>query len=1011
MNYDFYESLSVEAQQLINKIKLFVSANTFLKVTNQQSYIKFSYQLNDPSIFYIGKNNDDEIYIKFRELPKVSKKYPGDKVYLLNNIEKVLLYLKEEFGNQKIYQKNVVKSEPILNVPDEKPSTKFITKKITEKEIDIKFEQVFGFALESNPNLHHSEDYPISFWIKNESNPLLKVTKSSVNAVLFNIHFNYPDKLKFGINNPIEVKIDSISQNIEEIVFNYFENFNENLKSNKSIMVDLPELKKEDSEIDFENLANSDLMINKRMLNPRKIYLSSKFKKTMKNIGKEDLKKVYRVLEELENGPVGKEFLFFLKSYQINKIFDFYKIRIDEKKRLVFQYFHSHGYAGMKVFDFIADHEFEYLKDMDIDSLTFTLWSSFKNENIYKIPLLNDKQKLIVNSDEYPSFVFGAAGSGKTSISLEKYLTIYNQLSEQKNNIVSKNELVYLTFNPKMALDMENQIRFFYSNPNVMTVDDFFIDILGDSNIKVQKFEDFESWFEKYYLKAFDSKSKSIAFQIDPTNPAIFAYTYYRGVFKGSLGNNFERSVNEKHLSKDKFTQYLQSENINIDLINALWLVFTEYEKHNLSNNHLHDNDLAFEVLNKLKFNQVLFDCIIIDETQDLTQLQLYTLLKITKDMKIFFYGDSNQTINPTIFSIGKLNQIIYKISEGKLIIDKPYILNRTYRASKGLVEYTNHLVDLRKKWIAAQGEEIDYHHEAFDEDGEIRWATRVHHPELIEFAIEKTLNNPNAIILVPNHKVKEYLLDKNKISEMNQNRIYTIYEAKGLEWESVVLYKFVGTEINKFIEMNQGKAEKSTFHRMVFNKYYVACTRARRTSIIIEEKSDAEKIDSLFDSIHEVKEKKILENYFNNDNSAEAWFNEALNLFNQFEYRKARLSYEKAVDFDSDKVFELIEICNELEKASKDLNHLLSQEMIIKLKERKELDHLINYYRQKGLKDHIKLVQIYKGDQLDKEEIIKIIRNVELDSKDIEILKENLFVKELFQKEEDLKIKIRSVI
>lgn len=1016
---DFYQILSKENQQLVNKIQLFVAANTFLKVSHQQSFIKFSYDLNDSSVFYISKSNDDALYIKFREKPTNLKNFPGDKVFLYNAIEKVLVYIKDEFGlneGKKLKQppnpnQNKNKHEEQENLSKDLASK--VSKVKSDKEIEKKFEEIFAFILESFEDLYHSEDFPILFWFEKEDIPILRIDKNPKdNSIYFNIEFLNPYSKKLPLHKQISINSEVDTQNLIQILFDHIENnhkiMNLGLASNGDTGINNND--SYDPNEDFSDLENTDLLINKKILKPRKIYLSSKFKKSIASENVETVNRVYQILEEVENGPIGREFLKFIKSYKINKIYDFYKIRVNDVKRIVFQYFHYQGYSGMKIVDFISDHKFDYLREINLEKMTFTLWTSGKNEWATKIPFLNSLQQQIVINKDYPSIVFGAAGSGKTSISLEKYLFIHNYLTEQSKNI-SKSDLIYLTFNPKMAIDIGNQIRLFFTNPFVMTVDELFIELLGYSNLRIQNYEDFETWFDNNYSKAFDQKNKAIASTIDTSSPAILAYTYYRGVFKGSLGLDFEKVWSEKHLSKDVFTEYLVSENLNMETINALWSVFVEYERYISLKNLKHDNDLAFEVLNKLHLIKERFESIIIDETQDLTQLQIFTLVKLSKDMRIYFYGDSNQTINPTIFSLGKLNQIIFKISNGVLKIDNPYILRKTYRASRGLVEYTNHLVDLRKKWIAYQGEEIDYHHEAFGEDGEIRWATRVHQKDLIEYIIEKTLNNPNSIILVPNHKIKKFLLELKDIKDTNQNRIYTIYEAKGLEWDSVILYKFVGSEISKFIEMDEGKGEKSTFHRMIFNKYYVACTRARRTTIIIEDKDNAERLESLFDSIHEVKDKSLVDNYFNNDISPEAWFKEAINLFAQFEYKKARLSYEKSIDYDSDRVFGLIEICNELEKATTEHSYELNKEIILKLKEKNEHDHLLNYYQQKGQRQNIKLMQMYKGEQLEKEEVLDILREVDLDSIDEELLMKSPFVNELFQKEEELKKEIRSVI
>ena len=52
MNKGFFLKLSAQEQQFVNKIILFVNANTKLKVDIQENFIKFGFSLDDPSVFY-----------------------------------------------------------------------------------------------------------------------------------------------------------------------------------------------------------------------------------------------------------------------------------------------------------------------------------------------------------------------------------------------------------------------------------------------------------------------------------------------------------------------------------------------------------------------------------------------------------------------------------------------------------------------------------------------------------------------------------------------------------------------------------------------------------------------------------------------------------------------------------------------------------------------------------------------------------------------------------------------
>lgn len=959
-------------------------------------------------MFYFSRNGYNEVFIKFREQVENINSFPGEKVTIKQDFSKVFNYIEEAYGASRDNNLDDEIKEPLVS--NENP---IIENTITQKNIgnlNFKFLEItstlvdlFNLVLkQENENLFYLfNSYENKSYLQiekvNDGNiPIIKIT-------CLDPHNLSIKKTFFEIDERTEINL------IQQQLYDYIENSlgnNETLVKN-DINLNHP-TSISNSDIDEFNIVDSN--ISDFIVYHRKIYISNKFKKSIEKIQNQDRIRIFKILEEIEKAPKAPEFLNFIKKYNINKVHGFYKIRVDEAQRIAFTYFHQDGYSALKIIDFISDHEFDYLKEINLQNLTFHLWSSYNSEVSIKIPLLSDYQKGIVHDYNYPSIIFGAAGSGKTSISLEKYLSIQFELL-QNNISTSHNHLLYLTFNSRMAEDIANQIRLFYPQANSMTIDEFFIDLIGDKTIKVQTYEDFSAWFDKTFVNAYDYKNRKIASSIDSENPSNLAYTYYRGVFKGSFGENFNRNIQSPNLDKKKLLDYLESEGISNETMESLWEVFIQYETYLRLNNLKHDNDIAFQLLNNIKEYEGKYLNLIIDETQDLTQVQIYVLLRLSKNYKIYFFGDSNQTINPTLFSLGMLNSTIYNLTNGKLGNINNHTLRKTYRSSKGLIEYTNKLVDLRKEWIASQGEEFDYYHETNEQDNDTRWAARVHNKNMIEKLIKKTLNNPNAIVLVPNNKVKTDLLNLFQMKDDFQNRIYNIFEAKGLEWESVLLYKFVGSEIPKFMDMIEGRASQSTIHRMIFNKYYVACTRARKTTLILEDFIHEGIKEKLFGSIHEITEEDILDAYFNNDNSPEAWIKEGNALFSQYEYRKAKISFEKAKALNENSVDEQIYICSNLDKFKQDKNFELSTDFIELLKEKRYFNHLINYYQYKNMRNYVKLIKSYQGELIPDQELKSLLLEINLDSKDEEFIRNTNLMKVIEKEEETNKKSILEVL
>lgn len=1009
---EFYLTLNFKEKKTVDEIISFVEQNTYLVHEKRFNYIKFSHDEDVPSVFYLNRNSYQEIIIKFREKVEGLSSFPGEKIPITQDLTQVFQYIREAYGYTTEAQRYIQKTTEVNLPPTSQAPIPQPLPPISHIDYNIvaSLEDTIKFLLDLFEGMFSKTENNEIFLIHKEDNKkLIRIVRyDEALPPYYQIECLDPYLIQ-SKKMVFEIDTKTNKEKILEFLMGYLDSSIQAFVSpNNSTPSTSPVT--DGLLAALNGITKTDGKIKTNLVHYRFIYLSNKFKKSMERELPKEQQKIYDILEEIEKAPKDKGFTPYLRKFNVNKIGEFFKLRVDDVKRIVFLYDHENGHSVVKMVDFIFDHKFEYLSEIRLESLIYTLWTSKSPAVSNKIPLLNSQQKAIVKNAGTPSIIFGAAGSGKTSISLEKYLSIYMDLL-YLNIPIEKEAVLYLTFNSKMAEDIAAQIRLFYPHAFSYTIDEFFADLLGLPDKRVQRFEDFEAWFNRTFFHAFDAKNRKIAQVIDENNPASVAYTYYRGVFKGSLGENFERANEQKYLTKKQLFNYLESEGFFNETMEALWQVFVQYEAYVEDQGLIHDNDLAFLLLKHLEPHRGKFQHIIVDETQDLTQIQLYVLFQLSKQFKIYFFGDTNQTINPTLFSLGMLNSTFYRLTRGQLGSITPQILTKTYRSSKGLIEYTNLLVDLRRKWIASQGEEHDYYHEVADLDVDTRWAARIHQPLMIEKLIEKTLDNPNAIVLVPHHKIKQELLDKFNITDATQNRIYTIFEAKGLEWETVLLYRFIGSELPKFKDMVEGKASRSTIHRMVFNKYYVACTRARKTSLILDDFDYLPLKETLFQSIHEIQEEGLLVGYLNNDITPEAWLKEAKTLFEQYEYRKAHISFERAKSVDEVLMNEWIDLCGHLEKTKNDVQHSLPSEIVMLLKKKKYFNHLSYYYASRNQRVYGKLIMLYQGETFAQEELKSLFYEIDLDEIDLELLKNSSFIKQLDEEEEKSMKKIKEVL
>jgi DNA helicase-2/ATP-dependent DNA helicase PcrA len=199
---------------------------------------------------------------------------------------------------------------------------------------------------------------------------------------------------------------------------------------------------------------------------------------------------------------------------------------------------------------------------------------------------------------------------------------------------------------------------------------------------------------------------------------------------------------------------------------------------------------------------------VVIDEAQDYNKLQYIIISKIFKKANFTILGDINQTINP-YYKYSNLN-VLEDIFKGNYIE-----LNKSYRSSTEIIEYTNNLLNLQN--ISA-----------------IR--KKDNNPILIKNKyslnddIKILLNKYKSIAVITKDEFdSEYVYDLlkkefeitliNNKSETFSKKLVVIpsYMAKGLEFDSVIIFGK-----NKYKEDEK-------------NLLYVACTRAQHELIVYE--------------------------------------------------------------------------------------------------------------------------------------------------------------------------------
>ncbi|MDD5985628.1 MAG: UvrD-helicase domain-containing protein, partial [Turicibacter sp.] len=161
------------------------------------------------------------------------------------------------------------------------------------------------------------------------------------------------------------------------------------------------------------------------------------------------------------------------------------------------------------------------------------------------------------------------------------------------------------------------------------------------------------------------------------------------------------------------------------------------------------ENDMARQFLNRLMNQKVpLFDFVIADEIQDLTEIQIYCLIRLARNRNnLLFSGDINQTIRPTYFHTGRIESIL-KTSNTHLGFIKHQLV-KNYRSTKEVVDLANQVVNLRIQRLGLN-KKNDYHEIPIrGEQHPIYYFDAKHPLEMVKL-IETGLNRHYVAIVVP---------------------------------------------------------------------------------------------------------------------------------------------------------------------------------------------------------------------------------------------------------------------
>ena len=525
------------------------------------------------------------------------------------------------------------------------------------------------------------------------------------------------------------------------------------------------------------------------------------------------------------------------RSAQVKKLVNlnhgkFYRAKLDVANRLLFTMVRHGDEICALILEVITGHNYDksrFLKGAFIDESKIAdidvteaikeatrlryLHPEHTAIHLLDKPISFDDTQESVYRQKPPMIIVGSAGSGKTALMLEKLKH-------------AEGEVLYVTHSVYLA---QNARNIYYSNgfehhgqeAHFLSYREFVESIRVPSG-REATWRVFLTWF----LRIQNSFKGVDAHQ---------AFEEIRGVITAG-----ERGI----LSREEYRLLGVRQSIFPEKQrDKLYDLFEKYRRWLVDDELFDLNLVAHEWAATPRY-----DFVVIDEVQDLTIAQLSLVLKTLKMPGHFLLcGDSNQIVHPNFFSWSQVKTLFW--NDPKLAGRQQLsVLTANFRNGTEATRISNQLLKIKHQRFGSIDRESNFLVKAVGgEPGQVHLMTD---KEAVKRDLDKkTRQSTRFAVLV--------MRDEDKLEARKffaTPLLFSIHEAKGLEYENIVLFKFVSGNRAEFNEIVDGvfrddlsvdtleynrakdKNDKSLeVYKFFVNAIYVALTRAIKNIYIIE--------------------------------------------------------------------------------------------------------------------------------------------------------------------------------
>ena len=515
----------------------------------------------------------------------------------------------------------------------------------------------------------------------------------------------------------------------------------------------------------------------------------------------------------------------------------FYRAKLDYADRLLFSTVRFQGEVYALMLEVIEQHAYDksrFLRGAQIDDDKIPAAEAAEAiESAEPVRYLHPERQLVHWLDKVISFddaqhavfllpapliIVGSAGSGKTALTLEKMKQ-------------AQGEVLYVTHSAYLAqaardlyyahgFEREGQEATFLSYRE-------FLESIRVPSGREASWRDFSAWFARMrqQFKGIDAHQ---------------AFEEIRGVLAADAAGVLTRG--QYHALGTRQSIFAASER------EPLYDLFEKYRAWLLEARLFDLNLVAHEWL---QHAQARYDFVVVDEVQDLTVVQLALVLRsLKKPGQFLLCGDSNQIVHPNFFSWSKVKTLFWRDPE---LAERQQlqVLRANFRNATHVTRVANALLKIKHRRFGSIDRESNFLVDAVNQEAGVVSLLADSDSARRDLNAQTRRSTRFAVLV---------LRDEDKAaarSQFDTPLIFSVHEAKGLEYDSIVLFRFVSDNRAQFHEIAEGvtaadlasddlnysrgkdKSDKSLeIYKFYVNALYVALTRAIRNVYLIE--SDA---------------------------------------------------------------------------------------------------------------------------------------------------------------------------